>query len=169
MRGDEEAFSSLVESYHPKIFRLVRGIVGDWHHSEDICQDIFLIIYRKLRGFRFGSTLSTWVYRVALNASLKARKKKRKWLTESPDALLHVASPEDRRNARLEGNEVLRKLLSPLPEKLRTAVVLREQVGLSYDEMSEVLGCSRGAVEQRLHRAMVLLRQVWKGTDWLER
>ena len=172
--GDSAAFSSLVEKYHPRIFRLVRGILGDWHLSEDVCQEIFTIVYRKISGFRNRSQFSTWVYRVAVNAALKARKRGKRFETEPLDRAQSLASPRDRRGPELEGNEVVEKLLLPLPQNLRAPVVLREQGGLSYEEIANVLGCSRGAVEQRLHRAMVLLRTLWKdagkdvGKKWKE-
>ena len=57
---------------------------------------------------------------------------------------------------------MVKKLLAPLPAKLRTAVALREHAGLGYEEIARILGCSRGAVEQRIHRAMRILREVWK-------
>ena len=166
--GDGAAFSALVEKYHPKIFRLVRGIIGDWHISEDVCQEVLTIIYRKLSSFRHRSQFSTWVYRVSVNAALKARKRKARFEAENLDGTHGLTSPGDRRGPELEGNEVVEKLLLPLPENLRVAVVLREQGGLSYAEIADILGCSRGAVEQRLHRAMVLLRSIWKdlGKEW---
>lgn len=160
--GDGAAFSALVEKYHSRIFRLVRGIVGDWHASEDVCQEVLTIIYRKVSSFRHRSQFSTWVYRVSVNAALKARKRRKRLEAESLDLAHGLPSPRDQREPELEGNEVVEKLLLPLPENLRVAVALREQGGLSYAEMAEVLGCSRGAVEQRLHRAMVLLRSIWK-------
>ena len=166
--GDEGAFSCLVERYHPRIFRLVHGIIGDWHLSEDVCQEIFTIFFRKLGGFRHRSRLGTWIYRVSVNAALKARKRVKNPVVDSTDYLATIASPEDHRPGELEGSEVFQKLLAPLPPKLRVAVSLREQAGLTYDEMARVLNCTRGAVEQRLHRAMVALRQIWKRSDWLE-
>jgi RNA polymerase sigma-70 factor (ECF subfamily) len=169
LRGDEEAFALLVERYHPRIFRLVHGILGDWHASEDVCQEIFTIVFRKLDGFRHRSLLGTWIYRVSVNAALKARKRGRNPVSDSTDVLDTLASPEDSRPRNMEGGEVFRKLLQPLPENLRVAVTLREQLGLTYEEIAKVLGCSRGAVEQRLHRAMVALRQIWKKADWLDR
>lgn len=164
--GDDAAFTRLVERYHGKLFRLVRGIVGDWHRSEDVCQEVFTIVFRKLGGFRGRSRLSTWVYRIAVNAALKARRKR--YLPEV-SSLSAVPPSADPRFRRIESDEVLQKLLAPLPENLRVAVVLRDQMGLNYEEMASVLGCSRGAVEQRLHRAMVALREIWKEADWTER
>jgi RNA polymerase sigma-70 factor (ECF subfamily) len=168
LRGDERAFHRLVERYHDKIFRLVRGIVGDWHQSEDVCQEVFVLIYRKLSSFRQHSRFSTWLYRVAVNAALRARKRWRGSGLGKPLTQEHLVSAASENEApAFEGDEVLRKLLAPLPAKLKTALVLREVGGLSYDEVARVLGCSRGAVEQRLHRALALLREVWKESDWL--
>ncbi len=158
---DDEAFQRLVEKHHAKVFRLVQGILIDWHHSEDVCQDVFTIVYRKLPGFQSRAQFSTWLYRVAVNAALKARRRWHKYEPKSLDLVRDFAGGEPT-GADFEGSEVFEKLLRPLPEKLRIAVVLREQGDLSYDEIARVLKCTRGAVEQRLHRAMTQLRQIWK-------
>ncbi len=159
--GDDEAFHRLVEKHHAKVFRLVQGILIDWHHSEDVCQDVFTIVYRKLPGFQSRAQFSTWLYRVAVNAALKARRRWHKYEPKSLDLVRDFAGRETN-SADFEGSEVFEKLLRPLPEKLRIAVVLREQGDLSYEEIARVLKCTRGAVEQRLHRAMTQLRQIWK-------
>ncbi len=159
--GDVEAFQRLVEKHHAKVFRLVQGILIDWHHSEDVCQDVFTIVYRKLPGFQSRAQFSTWLYRVAVNAALKARRRWHKYEPKSLDLVRDFADREPN-GVDFEGSEVFEKLLRPLPEKLRIAVVLREQGDLSYDEIARVLKCTRGAVEQRLHRAMTQLRQIWK-------
>ncbi len=159
--GDVEAFQRLVEKHHAKVFRLVQGILIDWHHSEDVCQDVFTIVYRKLPGFQSRAQFSTWLYRVAVNAALKARRRWHKYEPKSLDLVRDFADREPN-GVDFEGSEVFEKLLRPLPEKLRIAVVLREQGDLSYDEIARVLKCTRGAVEQRLHRAMTQLRQTWK-------
>ena len=143
------------------MFRLVHGILADWHHSEDVCQDVFTTVHRKLPGFQNRSQFSTWLYRVTVNAAIKARRKRRRCellsldlITEPPGK--QYGPPE------FEGREVFTKLLRPIPEKLRVTVVLRELGELSYDEIAQVLNCSRGAVEQRLHRAMTQLRRIWR-------
>ncbi len=158
--GDAEAFRTLIERHHPKVFRLVQGILQDWHYAEDVCQDIYTTVHRKLPGFRNQSLFSTWLYRVAVNAAIKGR---RRWRRYNPRPLEIVGDVADRPadDPDFEGREVFTQLLRPLPEKLRVVVVLREMNGLSYDEIASVLHCSRGAVEQRLHRAMTRLRSVW--------
>jgi RNA polymerase sigma factor (sigma-70 family) len=173
LRGDEEAFRILVARYHPRIFKLVRGILNDWHQSEDVCQEVFTTVFRRLGSFRQDASIATWIYRVAVNAALKARKRLRRLpvggLSEEVMSSSQlpsrgpVSAAEDLDpSLRLAEDESFRKLLAPLPENLRVPVVLKEAGGLSYDEIAGVLGCSRGAVEQRLHRAMVQLRKVWK-------
>ncbi len=159
--GDVEAFQRLVEKHHAKVFRLVQGILIDWHHSEDVCQDVFTIVYRKLPGFQSRAQFSTWLYRVAVNAALKARRRWHKYEPKSLDLVRDFADREPN-GVDFEGSEVFEKLLRPLPEKLRIAVVLREQGDLTYEEIARVLKCTRGAVEQRLHRAMTQVRQIWK-------
>ena len=161
LEGDDEAFRRLVEKHHAKVFRLVQGILVDWHHSEDVCQDVFTIVYRKLPGFESRAQFSTWLYRVAVNAALKAR---RRWHKHEPKSLdlVHDFAGTEAEAAEFESSEVFDKLLRPLPEKLRVAVVLREQADLSYEEIARVLQCTRGAVEQRLHRAMTQLRRIWR-------
>ncbi len=153
LRGDSRAFEVLFSQHHSQVFSLVRGIVGDWHRSEDVCQEVFTTIYRKLGSFRHESSLSTWIFRVAVNAAFKARKKDagvRKWLST---VLEDFAAPACRRNGAvessaasvelafaLESTDVFDKVVRPLPESLRTAVVLREAGGLSHDEIAKGAG-----------------------------
>ena len=87
VQEDAEAFRILVSRHHAKVFRLVQGILDDWHHAEDVCQEIFTTVYRKLPGFRCQSMFSTWLYRVSVNAAVKAR---RRWRRHEPKPLEFV-------------------------------------------------------------------------------
>ncbi len=160
--GDKAAFETLVELYHPRIFRLTRGIIGDYQRSEDVCQDIFVNVFLKLSSFGFRSKFSTWMYRVAVNAALKARGKAARLETASLEEAGGGPAREDGAARELEGHDLVGKLLRPLPAHLRATVLLKEKEGLTYREIAKVLGCSPGAVEQRLHRAFTLLREIWK-------
>ena len=169
--GDEDAFAALVERYGERLFRLVYGILGDWHRSEDVVQEVFFLVHRKLRGFDGRSSLLTWLYRIAVNAALKSRKRARRQehlpFVDGFD-VPHVAPGIDRN---VELREIGQKLLRCLPAKLRVVVLLREWEGLRYDEIARVLKCTQGAVEQRLHRALVELRRVWRPVvpqEWLD-
>lgn len=161
-RGDTEAFRQLLDQHHARTFHLVQGILGDWHLSEDVTQEVFATVFRKASSFREASLFSTWLFRIAVNAALRARRRWRRHRTEALDDAGEVPSTAPHFTRPIENEEVFRKLLQPLPEKLRVPIVLREAGGLSYEEIAEVLGCTRGAVEQRIHRAMVRLRELWK-------
>jgi len=170
LAGDDGAFEQLVERYHARLFQVVHGILGDYQQSEDACQEVFVKAFRKLRGFRYRSRLSTWLYRIAVNTALKMRGKRARYrevLAETADdsPLGERLMKEDSHAAELEGREVLEKLLRPLPAHLRAVVVLKEREGLTYREIAEVLDCTQGAVEQRLYRAFCQLRDVWRSRD----
>ena len=160
-RGDDAAFAHLIRKYQARTFALVRGILGDWHLSEDVCQEVFTTVYRKVGAFRRDARFSTWLYRVTVNAALKARGRRRRHQDQPLEEIAQLFPATEDHPPAFEGEETVRRLLLPLPEPLRVAVLLRETAGLSYQEMASVLGCTRGAVEQRLHRAMVQLREVW--------
>ena len=170
--GDGDAFKSLVDRYSGRLFRVVNGILNDWHRSEDVVQEVFVLVYRKLDGFDHRSSLLTWLYRIGVNTALKARKR------ASRQAHIPLGDNFDapvgggiRVGRDLELSELGEKILRCLPLKLRVVVLLREWEGLKYSEISQVLRCSRGAVEQRLHRALVELRRVWRlagRKEWLD-
>ena len=170
LSGDGEAFECLVESYSTRLFQVVHGILGDHQRSEDVCQEVFVKAYLKLADFRYRSRLSTWLYRIAVNTALKHRgrhARHREVLAENAaqaitrGRLVH----DDPRPSEIEGADLLEKLLRPLPPHLRAVVVLKEREGLTYREISSVLDCTQGAVEQRLHRAFNVLREVWHARE----
>jgi RNA polymerase sigma-70 factor (ECF subfamily) len=165
LAGDSTAFERLMARHYARVFRLVRGLLGDWHLSEDACQEVFAIVYLRISGFRREARFSVWLHRIAVNAALKARRWRRS--REQRIAKASLALPDRWQDARetdfeLDAEDEIFKLLQPLPLHLRTPLVLRELAGMSYDEVRQVLRCSRGAVEQRIHRAMKLLRELWK-------
>lgn len=171
LSGDGNAFATMVGLYGDRLLRLVFGILGDWHLSEDVLQDVFVLVHRKLHRFDRRSSLLTWLYRISINAALKARRRARRraHLPLLDDFDRPVPGPATERG--VEMREIASKLLRCLPAKLRVVVLLREWEGLKYEEIARVLGCSRGAVEQRLHRAMVELRRVWIPAvqeDWFD-
>jgi RNA polymerase sigma-70 factor (ECF subfamily) len=167
LSGDEAAFEALVEKYHPRLFRIIHGIVGDWQRSEDVCQEVFVSVYLKLAEFNHRARLYTWLYRIAVNAALKARGKRARHRELALEAVGledgRGPSREDDPARGLANSELVDKVLRPLPRHLRAAVILKELEGLSYAEIAAVLGCTTGAVEQKLHRAFTMLREIWKG------
>ena len=164
-RGDKRAFDLLVSKYQRKIFRLLSRLVRDSAEIEDVAQEAFIKAYRALPSFRGDSAFYTWLYRIAINTA-------KNWLVsqgrraptstqaeiddaenfESADSLREVATPDAVLASRQVGDAVNRAI-DRLPEDLRTAIVLREIEGLSYEEIAESMNCPIGTVRSRIFRA----------------
>ncbi|MEW6742047.1 MAG: sigma-70 family RNA polymerase sigma factor [Planctomycetota bacterium] len=165
--GSGEAFQELLTRYEQRLFCAISRIIGDRVEAEDILQDVYLKAYRALDSFQFESGFYTWIYRIAINAAMDARKKRRRRAALSLEGedgiLLHgLAASEPgpgEAPAQRELLAALHRAVDELPEKFRTILVLREFEGLSYEELAAVLGLSKGTVESRLFRARMKLRQ----------
>jgi len=162
--GCQESFRRLVEIYTPRVYGLVRNLVNSPVEAEDVTQEVFFKVYRKLETFREDSSFYTWLYRVAVNASTDWLKKRRLDRAVSVDDLgggIPLQDPGDgpaddlgKKDLRQE----VRRAMSTLPEKFRTILVLRELEEMPYEEISRVLGISKGTVESRLFRARAKLK-----------
>ncbi|MFT7618684.1 MAG: RNA polymerase sigma-70 factor (ECF subfamily) [Planctomycetota bacterium] len=162
--GDESAFRQLLASYTPRIFSLVSGMISDRSEVEDVLQEVFFKVYRKMDGFSWKSAFYTWVYRIALNTATDHLKKRRNKSAASLEELTGFDVPDSAPapSAGLSGNELRQALasaISELPEKYRNILVLREYEELAYEEIADVLDCSKGTVESRLFRARARLKE----------
>lgn len=172
--GSEAAFNWLVTHYHGPVYRVVAGVLCDQSEAADITQEVFLKAFRGIRAFRQGSSLRTWLYRIAVREALNHRR----WLWRhlrhlcSIDAgrgengqplVVHVEargeSPFDAVASR-ELQQVVRRALGQVAEVFRTAVILRDLEGLSYEEVAEVLDVSVGTVKSRILRGRRALREL---------
>jgi RNA polymerase sigma-70 factor (ECF subfamily) len=170
--GSQPAFDWLVTHYHRPVFGLVAGILYDPSEAADVTQDVFLKAFRGIAGFRQGSSLKTWLYRIAVRQALNHRR----WLwrhlrqQSSMDAAIGEngqvaefeapgASPYDELASR-EVQQAVRQALGRVTENFRTAVVLRDLEGLSYEEIAEVLEVSVGTVKSRILRGRRALREL---------
>ena len=167
IRGDQEAFRHLVDRYSPRLFNLVGAIVRDRIEVEDVVQETFFKVYRKLSGFQGKSSFYTWLYRVAFNTATDHLKKKKNNRTHSIEEFEQIEPTAEMADPSqdLRRNELRRRLadsVAELPEKYRNILVLREYEDCSYDEIAEILGCSKGTVESRLFRARGRLRDKLK-------
>ena len=165
--GNEEAFQILVDRYSGRIYTLVGGMLRDRAEIEDVVQDVFFKVYRKAGGFEGKSSFFTWLYRVALNTATDHLKKKRNEKARSVEdfAVLEVeadSSPPETGLSREELRQQLARAIGSLPAKYRDILVLREYEGCSYEEIAEVLSCSKGTVESRLFRARARLKDKLK-------
>ena len=169
--GDPLAFAQFVEENQSPVYNLALRMLNDPQEAEDVLQETFLNAYKALPGFEGRSSLSTWLYRIASNASLM-RLRKRQPATVSVDEPLVLDAgdsvprqlvdwsslPEDELLSG-ESRQVMAEAVSELPEALRIVFILRDLEGLSTAETGEVLGLSNGAVKTRLHRARLWLRE----------
>ena len=158
--GDSPAFETLIGRYQERVFRLLSRFSRDRGEVEDLAQEVFLKVYRKLDTFQRGSGFYTWLYRIAVNSAndyLARMKRRRLYLVEDcGDLELGARRGGTNPSQPLldeEVREVTREILQTLPEKYRTILVLREYEDMSYTTMAEVLQCSIGTVESRLFRA----------------
>jgi RNA polymerase sigma-70 factor (ECF subfamily) len=169
--GDPLAFAQFVEENQSQVYNLALRMMNDPQEAEDVLQETFLNAYKALPGFEGRSSLSTWLYRIASNASLMRLRKKQP-ATVSVDEPLVLDDgdsvprqlvdwsnlPEDELLS-TESRQVMDEAVSELPEALRIVFILRDLEGLSTAETGEVLGLSTGAVKTRLHRARLWLRE----------
>jgi RNA polymerase sigma-70 factor (ECF subfamily) len=170
LAGDEVASTELVEAHQRMVFQLAFHLLGDKEEALDLSQDVFLTVFRMLDRFRGQSALRTWIYRIVVN---QARNRQRWWRRRKQSAQVplevHVSahgdlsSPNDdfgpeRLLRQKEQADRVWQALRELPFDQRTALILREIDGLSYEEIGFSLDVAVGTVKSRLARARQLLR-----------
>lgn len=158
-QGDRDAFQCLFQIYKDKVFSIaVYSLGGDRTVAEDVTQQIFLKLFTAIQQFRGDSEFTTWLYRLVVNACLDERRRRRRLLPwESPrttETMNDVSErkPQERQYARLEVAEAVRLAIGELKPKFRLPILLKYIEGLSYEEIAEVMGCSKGTVASRLNR-----------------
>ena len=171
LRGDKEKFRFIVEKYQQMVFRTCIGFVHNRDDADDLTQDVFIQAYQSLSRFKGESAFSTWLYRVAVNASLnKLRKSPLKIIIEKFEKITGgkteienyrtVSFTEDPENAliRQEHIEWIQRALDSLPENQKTAIVLSKYDELSQKEIAQIMNTTEGAVEALIQRAKKNLR-----------
>ena len=178
-RGDKGAFDALVLKYQHKVVKLVMRYVRNPAEAEDIAQEAFIKAYRALPQFRGDSAFYTWLYRIAINTAKNAVVSR----DRSPvDYDLDLQNPEESYEVQSrmkdaetpeglvltdEIREIVNSAIEALPEDLRTAIILRELEGLSYEDIAAAMDCPVGTVRSRIFRARESidrrLREVFEG------
>ncbi len=175
--GDEEAFGELVRAYYERVFRTVVAVVRDEHEARDVCQEVWIAVWKNLATFRGDAKFSTWVHPIAVRRAIDALRKRRKWLHRflpflaerdeaveaAPEPVATEAGPREE-SERSERAERFERALAALPEKHRSVLVLREVEGLSYDKIARTINCRPGTVMSRLFNARRLLAQKLRNT-----
>ena len=165
--GDGEAFGVLFEQHKKRVYSLCLLMTGDVADAEDLTQDAFIQVYRKLGTFRGDSAFSTWLYRVAVNTvlmSLRRRKPKQISLDE-PVCIDHAMVPRDfgRNDPELSGTVdriALIRAIKELPEGYRRIFILHEVEGYQHHEIAAMLKCSVGNSKSQLHKAKLKIREL---------
>lgn len=164
-RGDKRAFDLLVLKYQRKIMRLLSRMIRDPGDVEDVAQEAFIKAYRALPQFRGDSAFYTWLYRIAINTARNwqaaaARRPSVPNVIETEDGetfsqidnLTDISTPESLAASK-QIVQTVNAAIDALPEELRTAIVLREVEGLSYEDIAQTMGCPIGTVRSRIFRA----------------
>ena len=171
LQGNRNEFQKLVERYKSMVFRTCMGFLHDKDDADDLTQEVFIQIYLSLNKFKGDSAFSTWIYRIAVNASLnRVRKNTVSPILSRLDSLFVTGKEreisfvsddyEDPENIliRLEKSKWIQNALDSLPENQRTAIVLSKYDELSQKEISEIMKITEGAVESLIQRAKANLK-----------
>ncbi|HPV42522.1 MAG TPA: sigma-70 family RNA polymerase sigma factor [Spirochaetota bacterium] len=172
LSDDPDAFDLLVIKYKDMIFNLCYRIVNDYDDANDCAQETFIKVYKNMRQFRFQSSFSTWLYRIAINtcrnriASSGNRIRKKMLRIDNPGEAgsdtvdIHDCSfSPDSVFEKNEQARLIHQAIDALPEELKVLVVLRDLEGNSYEDIADITGVNLGTVKSRLARARHLLRE----------
>lgn len=178
--GQEDAFGTLVRGHYEPVFRLVNSMLRDEHSARDVCQEIWLAVWKNLGSFRGDAKFSTWVHPIATRRAIDHLRARKRWFsrfipflsdtrdsddTDSggdriPAAPEAVALSDPRQDLEdQERKDRFERAIAALPPKHRAVLALREIQGLSYDEIAANLGIARGTVMSRIFHARRLLVQ----------
>jgi len=156
--GDVKAYEELYKLYGNKLFGLCLRMSGNRGEAEDLMQEIFVILIKKINAFRGDAKFSTWLYRVAVNTCISHLRKRKGTKVDIED---HVTNPAmTTRPDPLAQRAALKKAISELPEGYRTAVVMHDIQGFNHKEIAEILGITEGASKSQLFKARRKLREM---------
>jgi RNA polymerase sigma-70 factor (ECF subfamily) len=162
-RGERPALHALYERYRRRVFALIARIVGA-QDAEELTQDVFLRAFRGLAKFRGDSQLSTWMYRLAVNAALshatRSQARARRNVSDDELAKMPATDGVDRDSCDPRLRERLADALAALPAGYRAVLVLHDVEGLQHDEIADILGCRVGTSKSQLHKARAKMRDL---------
>jgi RNA polymerase sigma-70 factor (ECF subfamily) len=166
--GDIDSFNQLVLRWERPIYALAYRVIGREEDARDVCQETFLRAFRALPAFKGHAKFSSWLYRIALNLCRDwMRRQRRTPIVEAPDGMDvvelaaqpgPVESVEDL-VARRELSAVVAEAMKRLPEEQRTAIILKEYHGMTFQEIADLQGCPLSTVKTRLYQGLTVLRR----------
>ena len=155
-QGDREAFRLLFEAYKDRVYSIaLYSFGGETTAAGDVTQQVFLKLLTSITQFRGDAEFTTWLYRLVVNACIDERRRGRRFvpLGESmPASRVEDRRPQEKHYARVEIADSVKAAIGELKPKFRLTILLKYIEGLSYEEIAEVMGCSKGTVASRLNR-----------------
>lgn len=154
-QGDRDALRSLFERYKDRVYSIAMySLGGDEHLAADVTQQVFLKLITRIAQFRGDAEFATWLYRLVVNVCRDEQRKLRRWvpLADSIFMTKTVKQTQSRQYASKELSRHVQAAIGELKPKLRWPILLKYVEGLSYEEIGQVLGCSKGTVASRLNR-----------------
>lgn len=166
--GDVDSFNQLVKRWERPIYALAYRTLGREDDARDVCQDTFFRAYRALKGFKGEAKFSSWLYRIALNLCRDfIRRQRRTPTVQMPDdadigELAAAGGPVESIEtlvARRELGRAVEQAMATLPEEQRTAIILKEYHGLTFQEIADMQGCPLSTVKTRLYQGLSVVRR----------
>lgn len=158
--GDEAAFEELMTKYQSMVYGLAYRLSGSAEDAQDIAQKAFINAFRGIGGFRGQSSFKTWIYSIAVNAGMNHLRKRALGDREVDETIAGNERGVLAAIVEREKQDIVRQGLARLPERQRTAVVLRAYEGLSNADAGKIMGCSEGAVKSHYHLGVRRLREL---------
>jgi RNA polymerase sigma-70 factor (ECF subfamily) len=166
--GDLESFNQLVVRWERPIYALAYRTIGREEDARDVCQETFLRAFRALKGFKGQAKFSSWLYRITLNLCRDwIRRERRTPVSQVPEGV-DLADMAGERGpvesieelvARHDLSRVVAKAMEQLPEEQRTAIILKEYHGMTFQEIADLQGCPLSTVKTRLYQGLIVLRR----------
>jgi RNA polymerase sigma-70 factor (ECF subfamily) len=168
MGGDLDSFNQLVLRWERPIYALAYRVIGREEDARDVCQETFLRAFRALKGFKGQAKFSSWLYRITLNLCRDwIRRERRQPIAQAPEGvdlieLASEATPSESIEelvARREIGRAVARAMADLPDEQRTAIILKEYHGLTFQEIADLLACPLSTVKTRLYQGLTVLRK----------
>lgn len=172
LNGQTAAFGKLVSRYQDRLYNTIYRLVDHAEDAQDIVQDAFVSAYQSLKSFKGDSQFFTWLYRIAVNTAISAKRKQRQPLPiqvgRTGDEGIDPVDPSegnrpDHALERADEGRRIQAALQRLSPEHRAVLILKDMEGQKYEEMAEILGVPIGTVRSRLHRARLELRELLNG------
>ncbi len=168
IRGDAESFNQLILRWERPIYALAYRTIGREEDARDVCQETFLRAFRALPGFRGQAKFSSWLYRIALNLCRDWMRRERRAPVQQPPEnvdlmeLAAAAEPTESIEHMVARRDLMRAVevaMAALPEEQRTAIILKEYHGLTFQEIADLVGCPLSTVKTRLYQGLTVVRR----------